>query len=347
MSNFFRNLWKEHRIWLYAFGYFAAYVPFTFLLKSLSKGLLPNQAKAISGFSMLPLSVGASIVSMLLVITYLGWWKHASRIKLGEISLPAPTRWTFVSGLCTALIVITTTLAYTFEGVSIVLVMLLMRGGLLVLAPLVDLLSGRRSRWFSWVGLLLSLAALFVAFWEKRGFDITILCTIDIIVYLTSYFVRLRFMSKLAKSEDDNIAKKYFVEEQIVATPAVFIFLFSLYCMSSLSTSNPILDAVSFGFSDIFSTNVWPYVIFIGFCSQLTGVFGGLVLLDKSENTYSIPVNRCSSILAGVLASFLLAALMGQKLPSNYQLIGAALILCAILALTIPVMMPQSKTTKD
>ena len=42
--------------------------------------------------------------------------------------------------------------------------MLLMRGGLLVMAPLVDALSGRRVRWFSWVAFLLSLGALFVAF---------------------------------------------------------------------------------------------------------------------------------------------------------------------------------------
>ncbi|MCA9528119.1 MAG: hypothetical protein KC549_17655, partial [Myxococcales bacterium] len=89
---------------------------------------------------------------------------HASRLRVGRWSIPFPGRWTFLSGLCTAGIIATTTLAYTFEGVSIVFMMLLMRGGLLVLAPIVDKVTGRRVRWFSWAALAMSMGALLVAF---------------------------------------------------------------------------------------------------------------------------------------------------------------------------------------
>ena len=68
--------------------------------------------------------------------------------------------------------------------------------------------------------------------------------------------------------------------------------------------------------------------------SQATGIFGTLVFLDASENTFSVPVNRCSSILAGVVASAILAMTLDAPWPSAYQLGGAGLVMLAIVALT-------------
>jgi hypothetical protein len=64
-----------------------------------------------------------------------------------------------LSGVCASGIIATTTLAYTFKA-TIVFVMLLMRGGALVLAPIMDVITGRKIRWFSTVALILSLASL-------------------------------------------------------------------------------------------------------------------------------------------------------------------------------------------
>jgi len=60
------------------------------------------------------------------------WWRYASRHELFGRSVPGPRRLTLLSGACTSMVVVTTTLAYTFDGVSIVFAMLLMRGGVLV-----------------------------------------------------------------------------------------------------------------------------------------------------------------------------------------------------------------------
>ena len=62
---------------------------------------------------------------------------------------------TLGSGLATAVIIGTTTLNYTSAGISILLALLLMRGGVLAIAPVVDALSGRRIRPQSWVALAL------------------------------------------------------------------------------------------------------------------------------------------------------------------------------------------------
>lgn len=319
-------------IWWFALGYFVCYAPYSALTKALSRGALPGMSEPLDGFVLLPITTMASLVSMFAFLALSGWWRHAGRRRIGGVSIPWPTRWTFLSGLATGAIIATTTLAYTFEGVSIVFVMLLMRGGVLVLAPIVDVMSRRRVRWFSWAGLALSLAALLVAFAEDGGYDITILCAIDVAIYLFGYFVRLRFMSRLAKSEKTEASTRYFVEEQMVATPAIVLAL-ALYAVLGAGT---IGSALREGFVSIWTAPGLGAAVLTGVLSQGTGVFGGLILLDGRENTYCVPVNRVSSILAGVVASFALALTLGADLPSGYELVGAGLVAVAIAVLAIP-----------
>lgn len=331
-----RHKLNEYGIWGFAFGYFASYVPYSALTKAVSSGHIGGQK--VPGVELLPISGAASLVGMFAFISLMGWWKHASRITLAGKSLPFPTRWTFLSGLCTSAIIATTTLAYTFEGISIVFMMLLLRGGVLILAPLIDALSGRRVRWFSTIGLLLSLSALLVAFLEDKdqGFGLTELAMLDVAVYLLAYFIRLQFMSRLAKSDDADQRTRYFVEEQMVGTPALMIFL----AVCALVDSGDFTHHVRAGFTSFFERPAAILIagVAIGVCSQGTGIFGGLILLDKRENTYCVPVNRCSSILAGVAASYVGMATMGGRAPSPYELAGAGLIIAAIVILTLPLL---------
>jgi len=333
-------------IWGYAFGYFAAYIPYSAITTAVSSGWLKGMKGPLSGVALLPLSVLASVIGMFVFLTAMGWWKYATPHAFMGRTVPFPTRYTFVSGLLTAAIVVTTTLAYTFKGVSIVFIMLLMRGGVLIIAPIVDAVSGRKTRWFSWVGLAFSLGALVVAFSEEGGYDITFLCGVDVAVYLASYFVRLRFMSRMAKSDTGDANLRYFVEEQMIATPSVFLLLTLLALVGPgiFPEGTGMLElsaGLRVGFVDVWSGPVWPWIIVIGVCSQFTGIFGGLILLDKRENTYCVPVNRSSSILAGVLASTSLALIFDAPWPSPHKLVGAAMIIGAILFLTIPPMMEK------
>ncbi len=328
-------------IWGYAFGYFAAYVPYSALTKALSDGKMPGIAP-IDGFALLPLSVFASLVGMIIFISAMGWWRYAPRRQLLGLNVPWANRWTFLSGLCTATVIMTTTLAYTFTNVSIVFVMLLMRGGMLILAPIVDRLTGRSVRWFSWAGLALSMAALVVAFAEKGGFAISVVCAVDVAAYLLAYFIRLRFMSRLAKSDDDHNTYSYFVQEQMVATPALMLALGVMALIGEGATLSSIRD----GFTAVPFSTAAPYVLVVGILSQGTGVFGSLIFLDKRENTYCVPVNRCSSILAGVVASYWVHWWLGVKAPSTANLVGAVMIIGAILFLTIPPMMERRRAVR-
>lgn len=324
----------ELSIWFHAFGYFACYVPYSALTKALSSGLLPGMRKGFSGFELLPVTNLASLAGMFAFISLVGWWKYAGRREIFGRSVPVPGIWTFFSGVCTAGIIATTTLAYTFSGVSIVFMMLLMRGGVLVIAPLVDIVSRRRVRWFSWLALALSFSALLVAFFggSKSSTAMTWIAGIDVAIYLVGYFVRLRFMSRLAKSDDPDLTKRYFVEEQMTATPLVVLTL----AICAIIGRGSILMDIRSGFTSFWSSGYVLPTLLVGLLSQGTGIFGGLILLDRRENSFCVPVNRASSVLAGILASYVLSIFVAKLLPPTIEIVGAALVVGAILVLSLP-----------
>lgn len=327
----------EWAIWAYAFGYFACYVPYSALTKALSSGFFTGAR--IKGLTLLPTTTIASLIGMFVVISLLRWWKFAGRRELLGVSIPVPGKWTLAAGLCTAAIIGTTTMAYTFAGTSIVLMMLFMRGGVLVIAPLVDALSRRHVRWFSWSALALSLVAVLIPTVEGGAMTLTLAAAFDVALYLFGYFVRLRAMSHLAKSKDPNAMRRYFVEEQMVATPAIVTFL----AIAALVGGAPQLEQIRQGFTEMFSRGTLGVELAIGTFSQGTGIFGALVLLDSRENSFCVPVNRASSVLAGILATGLLPLLGVASDVKGLELVGAALVIGAILVLSVPPMLEKRR----
>lgn len=315
-----------------ALGYFGCYVPYSAITKALTSPAIRGDAVA-TGLTLLPIMTLASTLSMFATISTLGWWRYA---RPPGRRLPRPNRWTFLSGLATATILVTTTLAYTFEGVSLPFVMLVMRGGVLVLAPVVDLLTGRTIRWFSWAALALSLLALLEALATRSGV-VPLLCALDLALYLAGYFIRLRLMARLGKSEDPATRRRYFVEEQMVATPVAVLLLAVLAAVGPEALHAPLRE----GFLGVWTTSTAAWALLAGICSQGTGVFGGLLLLDASEATYCVPLNRAASILGGLAAAASLALLFERPPPSGWELAGALLLVAAVGVLWVGPRVPR------
>jgi hypothetical protein len=293
----------------------------------------------VSGFGLLPISTMASLVGSALFLTVMGWWRYAHHRTVLGVSIPTPGVWTFLSGLCSAAIIGTTTLAYTFDGTSIVFMMLLMRGGVLVIAPIVDALSRRRVQWPSWVALGLSLGAVAVATGPGVDVRVTLAALLDLAVYLMAYFIRLRAMSRLAKSDDASVSIRYFVEEQLVATPSIVLTLVVL----ALVGEGQVMMDIRQGFTQVFERGRVLEEVGIGLLSQGTGIFGALILLDRRENAFTVPVNRASSILAGVLATAALSVWLGQRPVDPRELLGAGLVMVAMIVLSAPTLWKARK----
>ena len=169
-------------IWGLGLGYYLFYTPYSGLTKALSNGLLPGVG-AIPGPVLLPVSVMATVVSLTGFITLMRWWKYAGRRELFGFHIPFPRRLTLLSGICTAVIIGTTTLAFTFGGLSIVLVLVLLRGGVLVIAPLVDTMFLRRVRWFSWAAMFTSLLAVMMVLADASNYKMRVAAIVDVAAY--------------------------------------------------------------------------------------------------------------------------------------------------------------------
>jgi hypothetical protein len=313
-------------IWSLAFGYFLCYAPYSALTRATSQGLLAGLNVPASSLEMLPAIGLATAIVTTVVVTSLGWWRYCTFCTVGTWRLPRPPRRMVVGGLATAAIIYATTLMFTFKGVSIVLALLIMRGGVLALAPLLDLVFGRRVRWFAWTGLALSVCAVTIsAVLVSHQLDWMLAATAG--TYLFGYAVRLRCINALAKSLDRETSRRYFVEEQLVAMTALVALPWVLALMGDTSIALHMRQGLT---TFLTTSAVWP-ALAIGALYAALYCCGTLIYLDCRENTYCVTLNRCASLLAGVMASFALTALVGALPPDVHELVGAALILLAIL----------------
>ena len=330
------------RIWLLALGYFAFYIPYSALTKALSLGLLPGMRGPVSGFLLLPATAVASTVVLLIVVTGGGGWKCLDRRTIFGLAVPVVRARTLISGLATAVIIATTTLNYTFVGISILFALLLMRGGVLIIAPVVDTLLGRRVAAGSWVALGFSFLALLIAFAEVGGYQMTLVAGLNIAAYLMGYSFRIPNMTDIAKSNEPALNHRYFHEETLVAALA----LTGVPALLALFGRTEILLELRAGFTTFFASPLVFPALLIGVLYGCLYLFGTGIYLDRRENTYCIPLNRCSSLLSGLFASFGLTMVLGLKPPSGYQLVGAGIILTALAILMVSTLQDCRRTVR-
>lgn len=313
------------RIWALGLGFYFFYTPYSGLTKALSSGLL-GTGHPVRGTVLLPISAIATVVGMYSFITAMKWWKYAGRRQVFGITLPFPRRLTFLSGVCMATIMATTTLAFTFGGLTIVLVLVLLRGGTLIIAPLVDATVGRRVRWFSWAAMFVSLLAVLVVLIDAGNYRLSAAATVDIIAYLTAYFFKLQFMSRLAKSEERQATLRYFVEEQMVASPLLVLVLATLAFIGT----GDVMMGFRAGFTSFLGNPDAIFAVFVGLFYAALCVCTTLIFLDRRENTFCMPMHCGSSMLSGFTATSALAFLLNQNIPSVPQITSAGLIIVAL-----------------
>jgi drug/metabolite transporter (DMT)-like permease len=314
-----------------AFGYLVLYLPYFVLVRWLALTPAPELGRPLSGLEILPATQILSGVVTLIFVWAAGWARSAHQVELGGISLPVPTRWTTLSGLCTALVLVTVPLSVTFTGVSIPFIQLLMRGDVLVLAPLVDIVAGRKVRWYSWIALLLVLIGVGVTVRARGGFHLPPLAITTIVLYSVGYFGRLAIMTKVAKTGAPNEVRQFFVEEKLVGIPGAILLLAAIPYLGLGAQGNEL----QFGFIDVWHSAQLGWLAGLSLLLFAVSVVAAYILLDKRENTFCVPMERSASILAGVGAAFVLAWAFHKPAPTGAELIGAALLVVAVVLLSL------------
>ncbi len=270
---------------------------------SVKRSVLPGRAGAgdiATGFAIgaLPVLVWAICLGL-----------HRRRKHEGPpVQLTKPS---LISSGATAVIVITTVLAYTFEGVSILLALLLMRFGVVFVAPLLDLATGRSISGASWVSVALCLGATGLGIGLRTFTFVSPLLCLVIAMYMLAYGLRLGLMARFTKSRDRRIRGDWFIIEMTgVAAGACLVLLTALLLRWPVSWT--------------------PQAVLAGFGYGAALVYGTLVYLDWSETTRSVVINRATSLIAGCIASLMGALWFGLARPPPAEWLLAGLFALAI-----------------
>jgi hypothetical protein len=317
-------------LWLLVFGYMVCWVPFIALTRSITNVAPGGMTRPLTGLEILPVTNIAVCILIYAFFAATGWWRSANQVRILGVTLPMPTRLTALAGFGSALLLITVPLSLTFPGVSIPFIQLLMRGDVLLVAPLVDKISGRKVHWYSWVAVALVALALVLTIQQRGGLKMPVLCIITIILYTLGYLIRLMVMTRISKTSDAAAQKRYFVEEQIVAYPIALLVLGVL----AWSNSSPAMLQLRWGFSGIWKQTAAWNLVPLAIMTAMLGVLAAFILLDKRENTFCVPLERSASVLGGIIATYVLAWQHGLPQPTVAELIGVALLVAAIVVLS-------------
>lgn len=311
--------------------YLLAYLPNVIITRLVTTTPHASLGRPLTGLETLPASL---IISMVLTWGFIwlsGWHRDASQLKLGRWHIPFPTRHTVLSGIGTALILFTVPLSFTIPDVSIPFIQLIMRGDILIIAPLVDLMFGRRVRWWSWTALVMVLAALVIALSDRGGLKLPPIAILTVILYTIGYFLRLYVMTKISKSGDPASVRRYFVEEKIIALP-LSVAILAIVSASGIGGQS---GELAWGFIAVWRDPVLADLFLIGATLTVISVLAIIILLDPRENAYCVPLERAASLLAGVGGSVLLAWFWGGRMPREAELAGAGILIAAIVLLSL------------
>lgn len=311
--------------------YFVSYIPNIILTRLATSGVHPDRGRPLTGLETLPVSLIVNLVLTYLFIWLSGWHRDAHGVNIGGTRLPVPTKYTVLSGIGTALVLFTVPLSFTFTNVSIPFIQLLMRGDILIIAPLVDFMFGRRVRWYSWTALVMVGVALTFVVHQRGGFHLPPLAIATVVLYTVGYFLRLAVMTRISKSGDENSVRGYFAEEKLIALPMSVAALAAVSFMG-LGTQ---ADELAWGFTSAWTDPVFVLLAGGGFTLTIISVFAAIILLNPRENSYCVPLERSSSLLAGLAAAYVLHAFWNQPAPTGSEIIGAVLLLAAIVLLTV------------
>jgi len=348
-------------------GYFLAYVLTGVLVKYYTAIRVPKMGE----FAYLFNNTASSALLCVGVVLALGWVGRLAAtsnklVQWGPFKVPVEAAYIVPSGICTAVVIPTTTLMYSLP-ISVLVAMVIMRGSVIVISRVVDEVQIRQGiltkRVYHEENIAVVFALLAVATnvlllplleaLHTRGIDppafmgykpgsakgtfdflhnaaaMTILSS-----YIVAYCARIYIMNFYKNTRGKGVKldnRGFFAVEQLSATITMLI-------VGSILVLGPSL----FGWQDKriveFSQAAQhpdlsaliagiPYA-FVAFFSVFIFMFQGRTA------TFAGLVNRLTSLLAGTAATLVLWKLFGQKYPSAQDWISAGFIGVAVYFLT-------------
>lgn len=341
-------------------GYFLFYVATGILIKYFTVIRQPPMSELAY---LVNNTIGSSLLAVSVVIA-LGWYRFQSNglVSLAGRRLPGEYRYIIPSGVCTAVIIPTTTLMYLLP-ISVMVAMVLMRGSVIVISRAVDAIQIRqgilRKEVFAeenWAVLFAILAVATSVFFipiinvlEARGvsaatalgvsdrdrlgaFDFLSSGPALLIMgsYIIAYAIRIYIMNYYKNTrapgvEQDN--KGFFAVEQIAASLTMLVAgALIFFSPGLLGATGPLIDEFR---SSI--TNPRLDAIISGIPWGIVAFFSVFLFMFQGRTaTFAGLVNRLVSLVAGTTATLALALFFGQRPPRIQDWVSFGFILVAV-----------------
>jgi len=302
-------------------------------------GVTPKYWMKKAGMPGMSFSVHSTIGGMffaMMIVFALGWHRRmrdiSTKPRLFGI-FTAETVITLPSGICTAVVIFTTTYMYTLGAV--VVAMIIMRGSLLVIGRLVDLLLqilGVREQnvyWQSTVAVLFGLGAVltiaYMAWGKGGGLLAKPAARITMIAYVGAYAVRQFIMAWYKeKNKGDNYDMiAFFGAEQFWAFMSTLVFCVCVFGAVSLGgwENQPAQNAfAAFRHVDgVAVLSCLPYGA-IAFVSVFIFMF------EAGSATFNVAINRFTSLLAGFTATYVAYRWLGQRWLKDFEMLALVIL---------------------
>jgi hypothetical protein len=287
-------------------------------------------------------TIGGTLICVLVVLVW-KWYKFQSSnwIRFIGINMPKEFLYIIPSGICTAIIIPTTTLMYTLP-ISVMVAMIIMRASIIIISRVIDqlqILQGilkKRVYWEENVGAIFAILALSIQLFIKikTGNTITVeffktnpgdfdfvknkAAMTILTFYLVAYTIRIYIMNYYKNTRPKGAIydmKGFFAIEQIASTLTLLIIGFFYYYFSKVDFS--ILDySKTFAYQFKFAFNnvpdKWLFIVLSGFPFGMAAFFSVFLFMFKGRTaTFAGLVNRISSLVAGTVSTILVVVLFG------------------------------------
>jgi len=328
------------RLLQYAFCYFALYVVTGYLAKYFAKTLSMG-GNTYTVYN----TIGGMLICNLVVIIW-GWYRFKSTDYTTILGIRMPREFLYIipSGVCTAVIIPTTTLMYVLP-ISVMVAMIIMRASVIIISRIIDTIQIKQGilhktvYWEENVAVVFALVAVSIKMiYVKPGdFDfINNAAAMTILgAYLTAYSIRIyifNYYKNTRKKDAIYDTKGFFAVEQIASTVAILIAAVLLYHSVDLGVADPKTFGFQFKDSLVNTPALWKEGIMSGLPFGAAAFFSVFLFMFKGRTaTFAGLVNRVTSLVAGTVATLVVWWLIaGQKPPSMEDWFGLAAIFVAI-----------------
>jgi hypothetical protein len=321
-------------------GYFVCYVLFGVSVKYL-RGPMEMNGIAVLTFTTMG---GMGIVFPIIMLRK--WYRLHSNGSHTWAGMTFPAEYLYIipSGVCTAIVIPTTTLMYTLP-ITVMVAMTIMRASVIIISRLVDAIQIRQGLLHKRVYLeenlavVLALCAVGVhLYYGSRlngGFDFLSDAAAMTILgcYVGAYAVRIYLMNYFKNTRAKGVKldnQGFFAIEQFAAMGSILVILGLLLL---LANGGPRMALFAEAISD--PPPIWAWTILAGVPFGLAAFFSVFIYMFKGRTaTFAGLVNRLTSLIAGTVATILFWLLFDGKAAATQDWIALGFILLAVVSLT-------------